>query len=240
MSAPERPLPAARELIADEAELMRRELPLAGARVVELGCGKAELARRLVERGWVASVTALEVDRRQHEANLASAHPQALRFMAGGAEAIPLPDASCDIVLMLKSLHHVPMAALDRALGEVRRVLAPGGWLYASEPVYAGDFNDIIKLFHDEGEVRAAAYAALQRAAQRGVLSWEREIAFDTPVAFRDFADFEDRIVRVTYDDRELRGDLRDEVRPRFERFMTVDGARFMRPMRVNVLRRAA
>ena len=69
---------------------------------------------------------------------------------------------------MLKSLHHVPMALMDQALAELARVLRPCGWLYVSEPVYAGQLNELIRLFNDEGEVRAAAQAALDRAVASG------------------------------------------------------------------------
>lgn len=47
-----------------------------------------------------------------------------------GAEALPFADDAFDAVLALQMLYHVP----DRraALAEIRRVLAPGGRLYAS------------------------------------------------------------------------------------------------------------
>lgn len=53
---------------------------------------------------------------------------------------------------------------MAQALAEAARVLRPGGHLYVSEPVYAGPLNDVIGLFHDEREVRAAAQAALDEA----------------------------------------------------------------------------
>lgn len=224
-------------LVTDEADFFREVIPVRGGRVVELGCGKAAFARSLLQRGIAASVDAFEVDAVQHAANLAAPPVAGLRFGMAGAEAIPLPDRSCDAVVMLKSLHHVPMHLLDRALGEIARVLAPGGWLYVSEPVYAGDFNDIVKLFHDEGEVRAAAYAALRRAADAGVLRWDREIVFDTPLDFRDFDDFVDRIVRVTHSQIGLEAAVEAEVRRRFARFEGPGGAHFVRQMRVNILR---
>lgn len=227
-----------KELITDELELLRRLVPLAGARVVELGCGKAELARRLLERGLVASVQAFEVDIVQHARNLADPHLVNLQFLSGGAEAIPLDDGCCEVVLMLKSLHHVPIPLLDQALREIRRVLVSGGHLYVSEPVYAGEFNEIVRLFHDEGEVRAAAQAALRRAAGDGVLAWLGATVFDMPLAFRDFADFHDRIVRVTHSSHDLDAATLAEVRRRFDRHMTPQGARFIREMRVDVLRR--
>jgi len=228
----------ATELVGDEIDFMRRVVPLAGARVIELGCGKAELSRRLVERGLVQSVTAFEVDERQHAANLASRPLAGLTFLLGGAEAIPLPDAQFDLALMLKSLHHVPLDALDRTMAEIRRVLVPGGTLYVSEPVYAGEFNDVTRLFHDEGVVRAAAYRAIQRAEANGVLARVGEHVFDTALVFRDYDDFVDKVVRVTHSDIRLPDAVAGEVRRRFERAMTADGARFVRQMRINVLRK--
>ncbi len=227
-------------MITDEAEFMAQHLRLPGARIVEVGCGKAELARRLLEQHGVGEVAAFEVDQQQHAANLASVPVRGLRFAVGGAEHIPLPDASCDGVMMLKSLHHVPMPLMDQALDEIARVLVPGGWLYVSEPVYAGEFNELVKRFHDEGEVRAAAYQALRRAAERGALAWDREIVFETPLYFKDYEDFDRRIVQATHAEHRLSLDLAREVRQHFERHMSVDGARFVRQMRINFLSRPA
>ena len=53
-----------------------------------------------------------------------AAHP-AVQYLAGSAERIPLPDGSCDAVLMFLSLHHVEDRA--GAAAEIARVLAPGG-----------------------------------------------------------------------------------------------------------------
>jgi ubiquinone/menaquinone biosynthesis C-methylase UbiE len=224
--------------IADELLFLQSLVSLDGADVAELGCGKADFARRLVERAGVARVEAFEVDRVQHRKNLdGPAHPK-LAFRLGGAERIDLPDASVDGVVMMKSLHHVPVQHLDGALVEIRRVLKPGGWLYVSEPVYAGEFNEIVKLFHDEGEVRAAAYAALQRAGRAGVLEAELEREFMAPLAFRDFRDFAEKVIRATHSEHVLTDSLTEEVRRRFEDHMTPAGAKFTRPMRVNLLRR--
>jgi len=45
-----------------------------------------------------------------------------VHFMSGAAEAIPCEDESFDIVLMFKSLHHVPEAQMDKAMEEISRV----------------------------------------------------------------------------------------------------------------------
>jgi ubiquinone/menaquinone biosynthesis C-methylase UbiE len=53
-----------------------------------------------------------------------SAHP-GVTYLEGAADAIPLPDASVDLVLLFLVWHHVP----DKisAAAEIRRVLRPGG-----------------------------------------------------------------------------------------------------------------
>lgn len=53
-----------------------------------------------------------------------SAHPD-VAYLAGSAESIPLPDKSCDVVLMFVSFHHVQQR--EAAAKESARVLRPGG-----------------------------------------------------------------------------------------------------------------
>jgi ubiquinone/menaquinone biosynthesis C-methylase UbiE len=48
-------------------------------------------------------------------------------YLAGAAESIPLPDRSCDLVLLFMVLHHVRDQAA--AAAEISRVLRPGGRL---------------------------------------------------------------------------------------------------------------
>lgn len=225
-------------LVPDELELLAGLLPLArGLDVIELGCGSARLARALLRRFPGSHVTGLEVDARQHEKNLADPQP-GLSFIAAGAQAIPCPDESFDLALMLKSLHHIPQEAMDAALVETRRVLRPGGWLYVSEPVYAGALSGITRLFNDELVVRAQAQAALDRALGSGQWETVTERSFDTPVHFRDFADFERRMIDVTFAERHFDDAMRAAVRARFEPHVGADGAHFTRPMYVRLLRR--
>ena len=223
-------------LIADELDLLGELVPLANQDIVELGCGDARLARALLDRHPDSRVTGLEVDERQHAKNLAAPRP-GLRFVAAGAQAVPFPDASFDLALMLKSLHHVPMALMAQALCEVARVLRPGGHLYVSEPVYGGAFNDVVRLFNDEGVVRAAAQGTLDQALQSGVWTSVSDRRFETPVHFRDFDDFEQRLMRATYADHRFDDAKLAEVRAAFERHLGADGARFARPMQVRLLR---
>ncbi len=227
--------------VDDELDLLDSLLPLGGQDIVELGCGKAELVRALLLRHPASRVTALEVDARQHAANMARPHSQPhLRFVAAPAQDIPVHDAAFDLALMLKSLHHVPRPLMGRALAEVARVLRPLGHLYVSEPVYAGSFNELIRLFNDEGEVRAAAQAALDDALAAGLFTAVAEHRFQMPVHFSSFDQFAARMMYPTFADHQIDEAKTARVRAAFQPHMGPDGAHFSRPMHVRLLRRAA
>lgn len=225
-------------LVSDELDLLQSLVDLQQhPRIIELGCGAAHLSRKLLQRFAACEVTGLEVDERQMAKNLLKPQNR-LHFVPAGAQAIPFADGSFDLALMLKSLHHVPLALLGQALNEVHRVLRPQGLLYVSEPVFAGALNEVMRLFHDEEIVRAAALRAVQAAVASGAWEQVSETHFEMPVHYRDFAEFEQRMIGVTFVSHQLDASTLAAVRERFEPHMRADGAHFVRPMRVNLLRK--
>jgi len=222
--------------VANESEILEELLHLQGAVVLELGCGKAEKTRFIAKQA--ASILALEVDEQQLAKNLAITDLPNVRFAHGGAEKTSEADVSFDIVLMFKSLHHVPIDLMDSAFAEIKRVLKPGGVAYISEPVYAGDFNDILKLFHDENVVRTAAFAAVQRAVAAGQLTLESQTFFLQPMPFTDFAHYEEQVLKVTHTDHKLADDIYEKVRTKFNAHMRSEGTIFHMPIRVDLLRK--
>jgi ubiquinone/menaquinone biosynthesis C-methylase UbiE len=225
-------------LVNDELELLQSLVDLpAHPRIIELGCGAAHLSRKLLQRYPGSTVTGLEVDARQMAKNREKPQER-LSFVNAGAQAIPFRDQSFDLALMLKSFHHVPLNLLDQALAEVHRVLCPQGLLYVSEPVFAGALNEVMRLFHDEEIVRAKALAAVRRAVASGAWEQVTELNFEMPVHYRDFAEFEARMIGVTFVEHKLDAATLAAVRARFEPHMTAEGAHFVRPMRINLLRR--
>ena len=225
-------------LIDDELQLLADLVPLAGQKIIELGCGAAQLARALLARHPDASVVGLEVDARQHAKNLALPQP-GLHFVAAGAQAIPFEAGCFDLALMLKSLHHVPMPLMAQALAEAARVLRPGGLLYVSEPVYAGPYNELMRLFNDEGVVRAAAQSALDEALRGQAWQQVAERRFEMPVRYSDFAEFEQRMMRPTYADHHIDEAKLAVVRAAFQAHLGPAGAAFQRPMHLRLLRRS-
>lgn len=226
-------------VIDDELDILARCLPLQGLHILEAGCGAAGLARRLLQRHPGNTYIGLEVDQRQHQLNLEHT-PNGMTFMLAPAQSLPFAAASFDLLLMLKSLHHVPRSDMDQALAEAARVLRPGGCLYVSEPVYDGALNEIVKLYNDEGAVRAAAQHALNRALLTGAWHGEQQYRFDMPVQFDNFERFEQRMMRPTFADHHLDEHKLARVRAAFMPHCGEDGARFVRPMLVRCLRRAS
>lgn len=237
-------------LVSNELDVLAAMLPLqhlaqhkAAVNVIELGCGSARLSRELLELGLARSVTALEVDIRQHAQNVAKPHPNLIPLLAGAA-VVPCGDATFDLALMLKSLHHVPLHEMGRALNEVARVLKPGGWLYVSEPVYEGALNDIVKLFNDECMVRMSAQLALDEAIDRHDSPWKtlQEEHFDMPVRFADWADFEQRMLYPTFANHQIDAAKLATIRTAFEQYAAkqpaTGGVRFTRPMHVRLLQK--
>ena len=228
------------DLVCDERVVYESLLPLEGASILELGCGKADKTLAIAKSYAMAAITALEVDEIQHARNLAlSSLPANVRFSRGGAEAIPAADGSFDIVLMFKSLHHVPQNLMPQAMAEIHRVLKAGGLAYLSEPVYAGEFNDIMRMFHDEKTLREAAYAAVEQAVQSGMFELVCQKFFSTPGHFDNFEQFEERMLNVTHTRHHLSPALYQSVKEKFMQHMTLQGADFRNPIRVDLLRKA-
>jgi SAM-dependent methyltransferase len=223
-----------------EADVIAQLLDLSGRRILELGCGAGWMTRSLAERFEPTSVIATEVDRIQHEKNLALGEIPGVSFRLGGAEEIDLPNDSVDVVFMFKSLHHVPLDLMAQSLNEIHRVLVPGGHAFFSEPVYAGEFNDLMRLIHDEKDVREAAFAALGRAVGEGLFELEREIFFQVPGTYENWGLFEDRFLKVTHTALEIDEARYERIRARFMAHMTPSGAHFLKPHRVDFLRKPA
>lgn len=94
-------------------------------RWLDLGCGTGHFTRALAERYAQGEGLALDIA----EGMLRHARPQggAAYFVAGDAEALPLQDASVD--LLFSSLALQWCGDFPRVLSEAQRVLRPGGVL---------------------------------------------------------------------------------------------------------------
>lgn len=225
--------------VHNEIKLLLDTLDLNDNHILELGCGRGDKTRAIANSNLPAAILALEVDERQHQKNLMISDLPTVTFERGGAEAIPAADNSFDLVILFKSLHHVPIEHMDQALQEIRRVLKPGGYAWISEPVFDGDLNEVMRLFHNEETVRQAAFAAVQKAVSDGTLQLKTQLFFRTRSFFENFDDFDRRMIQVTHTDHQLSPTIYEAVKTRFNAHCTAEGAQFYPPQRVDLLRKS-
>lgn len=101
-------------------------------RVLDVGCGTGTLAALIKQEYGVSAVTGLDPDPKAlaRAARKAARGGVSVRFDRGYADELPYPDASFDRVFSSFMFHHLRSEDRARALGEARRVLAPGGSLH--------------------------------------------------------------------------------------------------------------
>jgi SAM-dependent methyltransferase len=113
--------------------------PLAGQRVLDVGCGIGNLLRASGKQHPDAELTGLDPDPKA----LARARRKlqragvTVRLDRGFAQELPYPDDSFDRVFSSLMLHHLDSASKDELLAEVRRVLRPDGLLVLADAVFA-------------------------------------------------------------------------------------------------------
>ncbi len=99
-----------------------------GQRVLEIGCGRGHLTKRLREWG----LDATGIDANPNASELAVSDGVAHMY----AESLDFPDASFDKIVSVHAIEHLP--DLDGAFAEMARVLRPGGealFIYPAEPI---------------------------------------------------------------------------------------------------------
>jgi ubiquinone/menaquinone biosynthesis C-methylase UbiE len=104
-----------------------------GERILEVGAGPATLWRQNLDRvppGCDITLTDFSPGMiEEARQNLRGSYPD-FKAQTANVEALPFEDAGCDVVIANHMLYHVP--DLTKGLSEIRRVLRPGGRLYAA------------------------------------------------------------------------------------------------------------
>jgi SAM-dependent methyltransferase len=213
---------------------------LSGRDVVDVGCGSGGLVRDLSARG--ARMVGVEISEQQLAPALERDNRSGARYLVGRAQALPLESESMDVVVFMRTLHHVPPLELTSALGEAHRVLRRDGTAYVVEPLARGDYFELTRLVEDEREVREAAQNALAKASLFGFRRAET-VDYDVTVCVGDLDAFRARLVSVD----PARGKIFDEHEAMLgEAFRRLGqpgekpGERqFIQPMRADLLRPA-
>lgn len=223
---------------ASNAQFWQRfgEVPdWAGKRVLDLGSGHGALAVELAAAG--ADVVGVDLNGELVE--FADRHTRRefahlrdrLSFLQIDLADLP-GDEPFDVVVTKDTLEHVD--DIDAVLADVRRLLVPGGRLYAGfSPLYFSPFGDHARTglrlpwAHAVLPERAVLAVATRRTGQPVRSLADLGLNGNTPDRFRRaFRDSGMRVVRIDYNrgDKRLLGPLetlRGRV-PRLERFTTV------------------
>lgn len=216
--------------------------------IVDVGTGIGTLAVAAARRWPAATITAIDGSTGMltaagaaADSTLSPGERGRLSFAAAQAEALPLPDASVDLVISSFVLQLVPSRAA--ALREGYRVLRPGGllayvtWLagkdgWAPDAAFDRAVDDAgIVEDEDAEEPRsgdlaspAAAAAGLRRAGFRNVSAHAGTLAHDwTSASFLEFLESYEEVTLFESLDEAARGRLRECAQKRFAKLHPED-----------------
>lgn len=207
--------------------------------ILELGCGNATMTKKLATTGFNRKIIAAEIDEIQHQKNL-ELDVENIEFIYCGAQEIPLEDNSIDFICMFKSFHHIPKELMFQSLKEIKRVLKPNALAYISEPLFQGNQNKLISLFHDEKIVREDAFEAIKLFVDNEEMKLFRELFFQTPIDYANFEEFKLKQMNLTYNETIEDTSLYVNVQKAYDSFAQEDGkTSFMKPFRVDILQKS-
>ena len=135
-------------------EVLRRHLPAAPARVLDVGGGTGVHADWLLADGY--SVHLIDLAPRHIDEAMGALGPRGLTAQQGDARQLPFDDHSFDVVLLLGPLYHLQEHA-DRVhvLEEARRVARAGGLVAAAAiSRFASLFDGLVREFLFDADFR--------------------------------------------------------------------------------------
>lgn len=139
----------ARAIWPQERSFIKRIFTRPGLDVLDVGCGTGEIASRIVKEFSPAHVTGIDLA----ETHIRLAQQRfkdvsSLSFQQGDATALPFGEDTFDIALCRHMLQAVPGPM--KVIGEMIRVIKPGGWFYALAEDYGMLFFHPTKYDMDE------------------------------------------------------------------------------------------
>ncbi len=178
----------------EEVAAILEDLDLAGAEVLDIGCGLGAIDLLLAREHGAARVTGIDVERplidQARRRAAAAGLSDRIDFRLVEPGPLPFADGAFDVVFSKDSIIHIPDKAALYA--EVLRVLRPGGrfaasdWLLGGEKPYSAPMRawlDIVGITFDM-ETPANTAAALEAAgfvevALRDRNDWYRKAVRD-------------------------------------------------------------
>lgn len=180
------------------ARFLRWIEPPRRARWLDAGCGTGILAEAVLDACEPAAVTGIDPARAQIEQ--ASRGPASARasFRQADAMSLPFPDRGFDVAASALVINFIPRPLV--ALGEMRRVTAPGGivagyvWDFRRDLSPSGPLRQAMRAFGAEVPAipgtEHSSLQALESLFLRAGLGSIRCTTLDVSLAYRDFEDF--------------------------------------------------
>jgi SAM-dependent methyltransferase len=224
----------------NDLEQLQALVALDGRRVLDVGCGLGDVVLGVARLG--ADATGLEIsDDLLAPAREADTRHEA-SWVVGVGQELPFADATFDLVLFMKSLHHVAVEEMAPALAQARRVLRDDGRVYVAEPLLSGSFYELVSLVEDEVEVRTAAQRVLDDAGAVG-LHAAQIVEYELAPVFDGFDAMAAHVASVDPHRAPVIAANREPLQAAYERLAEVDPASgrhtLHQPMRVHLLEAA-
>lgn len=120
-----------RKMSKGRGTLIEIAAPVPGEEILDVGCGTGLVTLAVATQVGSGRVVGIDASPEMIELARAKAHRTRtdVEFHVAAVEALPFPDDSFDLVTSSLMLHHLPVDLKRAGLGEVRRVLKPGGRL---------------------------------------------------------------------------------------------------------------
>jgi tRNA (cmo5U34)-methyltransferase len=171
-------------------ELMREEVPdyehlqeeaaaatgTSAMRVLELGIGTGETARRVLARHATARLVGLDASREMLDQARRGLPDDRVELRVARLQD-PLPDGPFDVVVSALAIHHLDGDGKADLFRRAARVITPGGRLVIADVVVPEDPSDVVTPIDNDYDTPSSVADQLRWLAQAGLepsLAWSR------------------------------------------------------------------
>ena len=147
--------------------------PPSGGRMLEIGCGEGAGAEYILENFQPENIVCLDIDSGQiarAQRRLEKYPSEQVSIIEADIRSHGLTEAEFDAVFTFNMLHHI--IEWKDVLGEISRLLKPGGVFYMGEPVRIPLVSDILKILVKHPKEAAFSRKELKAELEAVNMEW--------------------------------------------------------------------